>query len=143
MDARDVWPRHDLLLEIRGSSGEGSINKGGHFQSDLVVIEAPVKDEARFPHLHGQWADFDFDFGTVLFLIGGLMMGASGCGRDVVISTDPGIKAGGTIAGIVRATEGSVPLVTRKVTVIHASTGARFETTSSRCAGKGPKQGMS
>lgn len=67
---------------------------------------------------------------SVLFLLGGLALGASGCGRDIVISTDPGIKAGGTIAGSVRATEGSVPLVTRKVTVIHVSTGARFETTT-------------
>ena len=47
-----------------------------------------------------------------------------------VITTDPGIKAGGTIAGIVRATDGSVPLVTRRVTAIHAATGARFETTT-------------
>lgn len=55
------WPdKTTFILEIRGSSSEGSINKGGHFQSDLVVIEASVKDEARFPHLHGQWAYFDF-----------------------------------------------------------------------------------
>jgi hypothetical protein len=47
-----------------------------------------------------------------------------------VITTDPGIKAGGTIAGIVSATDGSARLVTRKVTAIHATTGARFETTT-------------
>jgi hypothetical protein len=47
-----------------------------------------------------------------------------------VITTDPGLKVGGTIAGIVRATDGAVPLVTRKVTVINAATGARFETTT-------------
>ena len=45
------------ILEIRASSSEGTINKGGHFQSNLVVIEASVKDEARFP---GKWAFFDF-----------------------------------------------------------------------------------
>ena len=50
--------------------------------------------------------------------------------RAPVITTDPGIKAGGTIAGIVRATDGAVPLVARKVSVIHATTGARFETTT-------------
>lgn len=50
--------------------------------------------------------------------------------RDAVITTDPGLKAGGTIAGIVRATDGSVPLVTRKVTAIHVASGARFETTT-------------
>jgi hypothetical protein len=50
--------------------------------------------------------------------------------RGPVITTDPGLKAGGTIAGIVRATDGSVPLVTRKVTAIHTGSGARFETTT-------------
>lgn len=52
------WPdKTMLILEIRASSSEGSINKGGYFQSNLVVIEAAVKDEARFP---GKWAYFDF-----------------------------------------------------------------------------------
>jgi hypothetical protein len=52
------WPdKTMLILEIRASSSEGSINKGGHFQSTLVVIEAAVKDETRFP---GKWAYFDF-----------------------------------------------------------------------------------
>lgn len=52
-----TWPdKTMLILEIRASSSEGSINKGGHFQSNLVVIEAAVKDE-RFP---GKWAYFDF-----------------------------------------------------------------------------------
>ena len=55
------WPDKTIfILEIRASSSEGSINKGGHFQSDLVVIEAAVKDEARYPHLNGKWAYFDF-----------------------------------------------------------------------------------
>ena len=61
--------------------------------------------------------------------IGCLALMASGC-RDVVVTTDPGLKAGGTIAGIVRATDGSVPLVTRKVTAIHEASGARFDTTT-------------
>ena len=58
-----------------------------------------------------------------------LIIAATAC-RGAVITTDPGLKAGGTIAGIVRATGGSVPLVTRKVTAIHAATGARYETTT-------------
>lgn len=58
-----------------------------------------------------------------------VIVAAAAC-RDHLITTDPGLKAGGTIAGIVRATNGSVPLVTRKVTVINAETGARFETTT-------------
>jgi hypothetical protein len=52
------WPdKTMLILEIRASSSEGSINKGGFFQSNLVVVEAAVKDEKRFP---GKWAYFDF-----------------------------------------------------------------------------------
>ena len=52
------WPDKTMfILEIRAATSEGSINKGGHFQSNLVVIEASVKDEARFP---GKWAYFDF-----------------------------------------------------------------------------------
>ena len=52
------WPDKTMfILEIRASTSEGSINKGGHFQSNLVVIEASVKDESRFP---GKWAYFDF-----------------------------------------------------------------------------------
>jgi hypothetical protein len=61
--------------------------------------------------------------------LGCLVIVAAAC-RGPVITTDPGLKVGGTIAGIVRATEGSVPLVTRKVTAIHAASGARFETTT-------------
>ena len=71
------------------------------------------------------------------------VMTAAAC-RGPVISTDPGLKVGGTIAGIVRATEGSVPLVTRKVTVINVKTGARFETTTGVNGGytiKVPEQG--
>jgi hypothetical protein len=58
-----------------------------------------------------------------------VLLTAASC-RGAVITTDPGLKAGGTIAGFVRATDGSVPLVTRKVTAIHATSGARFETTT-------------
>ena len=52
------------------------------------------------------------------------------CSRDPVITTEPALNAGGTIAGIVRATGGSVPLVTRKVVAVNSATGARFETTT-------------
>ena len=50
------WPDKTLLLlEVRAAQSKGSINNGGHFQSDLVGIEAVVKDESRFP---GKWAFF-------------------------------------------------------------------------------------
>ncbi len=52
------WPDKTMfILEVRASSSEGSINKGGHFQSNLIVVEASVKDETRYP---GKWAYFDF-----------------------------------------------------------------------------------
>jgi hypothetical protein len=47
-----------------------------------------------------------------------------------VISTEPALKAGGTIAGIVRATEGAVPLTTRVVTATHVKTGVKFQATT-------------
>jgi hypothetical protein len=64
-----------------------------------------------------------------LVAIASLIIGTTAC-HPPVLTTDPGLKVGGTIAGIVRATEGSAPLVTRKVTVVNAATGARFETTT-------------
>ena len=52
------WPDKTMfVLEVRASTSEGSINKGGHFQTSLVVVEASVKDGSRFP---GKWAYFDF-----------------------------------------------------------------------------------
>ena len=44
-----------FVLEVRNSTGQGSINNGGHFQSDIRAIEAEVKDEARFPQ---KWSLF-------------------------------------------------------------------------------------
>ena len=52
------WPDKTVfVLEVRSSTGKGSINNGGHYQSDFAAIEAEVKDEARFP---GKWAFFAF-----------------------------------------------------------------------------------
>jgi tetratricopeptide (TPR) repeat protein len=52
------WPDKTMfILEIRYSQSHGSINKGGHFQTDVAAMEAAVKDEQRFPE---KWAYFDF-----------------------------------------------------------------------------------
>jgi hypothetical protein len=52
------WPDKTMfILEIRASQTEGSINKGGSFQGNLRIVEASVKDEARFP---GKWGYFNF-----------------------------------------------------------------------------------
>lgn len=57
-----AWPNGTVfILEGRNSSGEGSINKGGRFQTELAGIEAEVKD-SRFPD---GWAYFNFgNFGS-------------------------------------------------------------------------------
>ena len=58
-----VWPdRTTFVLEFRQSASEASINRAGRFQSDLVMLEAEVKD-ARFPD---GWAFFDFGRGGAL-----------------------------------------------------------------------------
>ena len=62
-------------------------------------------------------------------MLGSLILAAVGC-HGAVISAEPELKVGGTIAGIVRATDGTMPLVTRKVTVTNAASGATFETTT-------------
>jgi hypothetical protein len=52
------WPDKTMfILEIRRSVGKGSINLSGHYQSNVMTIEAAVKDEARFPQ---KWAYFGF-----------------------------------------------------------------------------------
>jgi hypothetical protein len=51
------WPdRTVFVLEFRTSDSDASINKAGRFQSDLLSVEAEVKD-ARFPD---GWAFFNF-----------------------------------------------------------------------------------
>ena len=51
------WPdQTTFVLEFRASTGEGSINKAGRFQAQLVGLEAEVKD-SRFPD---GWAFFNF-----------------------------------------------------------------------------------
>lgn len=56
-----VWPEASMfILEIRGSTSEGSINKGGRFQTGVLAVEAAVKDSKRYT---GNWAYFDFGRG--------------------------------------------------------------------------------
>jgi len=57
------WPDKTIfILELRAASSQGSINTAGHFQTDVVAVEAAVKD-SRFP---GGWAYFDFGRGAAL-----------------------------------------------------------------------------
>jgi hypothetical protein len=57
-----TWPdKTILILEVRGSDSHVSINKGGRVQTNMVAVEAHVKDSARFP---GGWAFFGFHQGS-------------------------------------------------------------------------------
>ena len=52
------WPdKTTFVLEIRKAATEGSINNGGEFQKERMLIEAEVKDESRF---EGGWGYFEF-----------------------------------------------------------------------------------
>lgn len=56
--ATGKWPdKTQLVLELRGATGKGSINQKGSFQTEAMGIEVHVKDESRFK---GNWAFFGF-----------------------------------------------------------------------------------
>jgi hypothetical protein len=53
------WPEKTMFaLEIRAATGKGSINNGGHYQSEKVAVEVEVKDTSRFSG--NGWAFFGF-----------------------------------------------------------------------------------
>ncbi len=55
--ATGKWPEKTMfVLEARSSISKGSINNGGHYQSDRMAFEIEVKDTARFPG--NGWAFF-------------------------------------------------------------------------------------
>jgi hypothetical protein len=57
--ANGKWPDKTMfVLEIYGSTSQGSINKHGSYQRDFMGLDVEVKDEARFPD---KWAYFNFD----------------------------------------------------------------------------------
>ena len=57
--ATGTWPdKTVLVLEARRGQQNGSINKRGKFQTDVMGVEVHVKDTARFK---GGWAFFGFD----------------------------------------------------------------------------------
>ncbi|MEQ1885232.1 MAG: cytochrome P460 family protein [Bryobacteraceae bacterium] len=54
------WPdKSVLILEIRGSDSKVSINKDGRVQTNVLAVEAHVKDNAR-----GGWAFYGFQNGA-------------------------------------------------------------------------------
>ncbi len=58
-----TWPDETIfILEIRRAGSDASINRAGRFQTDLVMLEAEVKD-SRFPD---GWAFFDLGRASAL-----------------------------------------------------------------------------
>ena len=56
--ASGKWPdKTTFVLEERDQQTKGSINRTGHFQTDLMGLAVEVKDEAKFPD---KWAYFGF-----------------------------------------------------------------------------------
>ena len=56
--ASGKWPEKTwFVLEERDQQTKGSINKTGHFQTDLMGLAVEVKDSSRFPD---KWAYFNF-----------------------------------------------------------------------------------
>lgn len=63
-----TWPDKTMLvLEGRGASSQGSINRAGHYQStERMGLEVHIKDTQHFPagQFPGGWAFVSFDNGT-------------------------------------------------------------------------------
>ena len=57
--AQGNWPDKTIfVLELYGSTSQGSINKHGSYQTDFMGLDVEVKDEKRFADT---WAYFGFD----------------------------------------------------------------------------------
>lgn len=57
--ANGKWPDQTMfVLEVYGSTSNGSINKRGSFQKTFMGLDVEVKDEKRFAD---KWAYFNFD----------------------------------------------------------------------------------
>lgn len=62
------WPEKTMfVLEVRSSISKGSINNGGHYQSERMGFEAEVKDSSRFPG--NGWAFFALGSGSTAKMI--------------------------------------------------------------------------
>lgn len=52
------WPEQTMfVIDERDAQSKGSINKTGHFQTNLMGLAVEVKDSSRFPE---RWAYFGF-----------------------------------------------------------------------------------
>ena len=59
--AHGTWQDKTIfVLELYGSTSQGSINKHGNYQKDFMGLDVEVKDEKRFAD---KWAYYGFDSG--------------------------------------------------------------------------------
>jgi hypothetical protein len=59
--AHGTWPDKTIfVLELYGSTSQGSINKRGNYQKDFMGLDVEVKDEKRFAD---KWAYYGFNSG--------------------------------------------------------------------------------
>ncbi len=43
-----TWPDKTILIkEVRSSKKKGSLNKGGHYQEEMITVEAHVKEQGK------------------------------------------------------------------------------------------------
>jgi hypothetical protein len=57
--ANGKWPEQSMfVIDERDAESKGSINKKGHFQTDLMGLAVEVKDSTRNPD---KWAYYGFD----------------------------------------------------------------------------------
>lgn len=71
------WPEKSIFaLEIRKPATEGSINKGGQYQTDFIAVEFSVKDTPRFPD---GWGYFGFDGKAASAKVFGASAGCNAC----------------------------------------------------------------
>jgi len=71
------WPDKSIFaLEIRQPATEGSINKGGQYQTSLLALEAAVKDTARFKD---GWGYFGFNGNAASAKVFGAEAGCNSC----------------------------------------------------------------
>jgi hypothetical protein len=68
-------------------------------------------------------------------LLAAVVAFCTGCHPGPVLNTGKSQSVGGTIAGIVSASGGTAPLVSRKVTAVEVTTGARYDATTAANGG--------
>jgi hypothetical protein len=71
------WPEKSIFaLELRKPATEGSINKGGQYQTDFIAVEFSVKDTPRFPD---GWGYFGFSGSAPTAKVLGASAGCNAC----------------------------------------------------------------